>query len=117
MRIAIGLSLVCTWLMRVNATEPSEDTLRYPTTLWWPGSLDNAIPILEGDATGSNPPYHRDKFKPWNVTNKEGKETKGFHLFFTRPDHVIEFHISEANKNSCELVLIQKHGWGLASGE
>lgn len=111
MRIVIGLLLACTSLIRVTAVEPSEDTLRYPTMLWWPGSLDNVTSILEGDATSSNPPYHLEKFEPWNVTNKQGKENKGFHLVFIRPDHVIEFRISEANSNGCELVLIQKHGW------
>ena len=111
MKIVIGLLLAFTGLMRVNAAEPWEDTLRYPTTFFWPGSLDNLISILESDATSSNPPYHREKFEPWNTTTKEGKEIKGFHLVFTRPDHVIEFKISKANRSGCELVMIQKHGW------
>jgi hypothetical protein len=111
MKIVIGFFLVFVCLTRVNAAEPSEDTLRYPTTLWWPGSLDNAISILEGDATRINPPYHLEKSEPWNVTSREGKVNKGYHLVFTRPDHIIEFHVSEANKKDCEMVLIQKHGW------
>jgi hypothetical protein len=102
MKIVIGVLLACSALMRVNAADPWEDTLRYPRMLWWPGSLNNVISILEGDATSSNPPYHLETFEPWNHTFKQGKEMKGFHLVFARPDHVIEFRISEANKNGCD---------------
>ena len=89
----------------MNAAEPWEDTLRYPTMYWWPGSLDNAISVLEGDATSSNPPYHLEKFEPFNPAGKN----KAFRLVFIRPDHVIEFIVSDASRNGCELVMIQKH--------
>ena len=105
MKTSIVTMICVSFVMTLNATVDERSLLGRPDYFWWPGSVENFLSVLEADATGATPPYHRRKYEDWKDV-KDGTKVIGKKVVFERSDRVVVFLLSQKNDLGCELTLV-----------
>jgi hypothetical protein len=96
----LTLAAVAMMITTLHAGIDRDSLLGKPDYFFWPGSVDEVISIIEGDATRVNPPYHQRSRSRWEKDYRE--------VVSERADRAVVFRLSSKNTKhfDCETTCV-----------